>query len=83
METGFACAAFLALILNLILPEEMEDEETPELTANEIDSPADQAEWNRIRQKSRPGSDDSITNVDIHKGVSDGAAAPGIEKRID
>jgi len=32
-ETGFAVAAFLALILNLILPEESEDEEIPELTA--------------------------------------------------
>ncbi|QDS69541.1 hypothetical protein FKW77_007723 [Venturia effusa] len=83
METGFACAAFLALILNLILPEEIEDEETPELTANEVDTPADQAEWNRIRRKSQPGSDDSITNTEMQKGVSDGVAAPGLEKRVD
>ncbi|KAF2774535.1 Xanthine/uracil permease [Teratosphaeria nubilosa] len=31
MEQSFAVTAFLALILNLILPEEIEDEDTPEL----------------------------------------------------
>lgn len=51
METGFAVTAFLSLILNLILPEEEEDEETPELTANEFDDAADAAEWNRIHGK--------------------------------
>jgi xanthine/uracil permease len=81
METGFAITAFLALILNLTLPEEIEDEETPELTANEIDSPADQAEWNRIRRKSQAVSDDSITNAEMSKGVTDGA--PAGEKKID
>ncbi|KAI7092416.1 hypothetical protein KC343_g18558 [Hortaea werneckii] len=48
METGFAVAAFLALILNLILPEEAEDEEIPELTANEADEPDDREGWDRI-----------------------------------
>lgn len=51
METGFAVTAFLSLILNLILPEEEEDEETPELTANEYDDAADAAEWERIHGK--------------------------------
>ncbi|RMZ00828.1 hypothetical protein D0862_06591 [Hortaea werneckii] len=50
METGFAVAAFLALILNLILPEEAEDEEIPELTANEADEPDDREEWDRINR---------------------------------
>ena len=52
LQTGFAVTAFLALILNLILPEEIEDEETPELTANEIDTEKDQEEWDRIKGKS-------------------------------
>lgn len=51
MEEGFALAAFIALILNLILPEEMEDEEIPELTANTVDVPQDEEEWRRIRRE--------------------------------
>lgn len=51
MQTGFAVTAFLSLILNLILPEEEADEETPELTADEADDAADAAEWNRIHGK--------------------------------
>ena len=51
MEEGFAIAAFVALILNLILPEEFEDEEIPELTANTIDAPADEEEWRQIRRE--------------------------------
>jgi xanthine/uracil permease len=51
MEEGFAIAAFIALILNLILPEEFEDEEIPELTANTIDAPADEEEWRHIRRE--------------------------------
>ncbi|KAI5246649.1 purine permease [Aureobasidium subglaciale] len=51
MEEGFALAAFIALILNLLLPEEMEDEEIPELTANTIDAPADEEEWRHIRRE--------------------------------
>ncbi|KAI5198192.1 hypothetical protein AUEXF2481DRAFT_34666 [Aureobasidium subglaciale EXF-2481] len=51
MEEGFALAAFIALILNLMLPEEMEDEEIPELTANTIDAPADEEEWRHIRRE--------------------------------
>lgn len=51
METGFAVTAFLTLILNLVLEEEVADEETPELTANDIDNPKDQEEWARIKGK--------------------------------
>lgn len=51
METGFAVTAFLSVILNLILPEEIEDEETPELTANVADDADDAEEWNRIHGK--------------------------------
>ena len=49
-ETGFALAAFLALFLNLILPEEIEDEETPELTADTADERNDREEWARINK---------------------------------
>lgn len=49
METGFAVVAFLALILNLLLPEEDEDEDIPELTANTADEQDDVEEWDRIR----------------------------------
>ncbi|KAK8210181.1 hypothetical protein M8818_003669 [Zalaria obscura] len=49
LETGFAITAFVALILNLILPEEIEDEEIPELTANTVDEGRDVEEWDRIR----------------------------------
>ncbi|KAH9842057.1 Purine permease [Teratosphaeria destructans] len=50
MEQSFAVTAFLALILNLILPEEMEDEDPPELTAHEADDQDDRDEWNRIHR---------------------------------
>jgi len=50
METGFAVTAFLSLLLNLILPEEIEDEEIPELTADAIDEEKDREEWNKIRK---------------------------------
>ncbi|KAF1980177.1 Xanthine/uracil permease [Bimuria novae-zelandiae CBS 107.79] len=49
-ETGFAIVAFINLVLNLILPEEIEDEETPEFTANEADEAADREEWERINR---------------------------------
>lgn len=51
METGFALVAFVTVILNLVLPEEIEDEETPELTADGADEAADREEWERIRRK--------------------------------
>ncbi len=54
-ETGFALAAFLSLFLNLILPEEIEDEELPELTANTIDEQDDKEEWARIKHTKADG----------------------------
>ncbi|KAH7379525.1 permease family-domain-containing protein [Pyrenochaeta sp. MPI-SDFR-AT-0127] len=58
METGFALVAFVNLILNLVLPEEIEDEETPELTANDVDEPADKEEWARIKGVHAKGSEE-------------------------
>lgn len=57
METGFAVAAFVALFLNLILPEEIEDEETPELTANTADDSDDREEWNQIQRNKEASSE--------------------------
>lgn len=50
MEEGFAITAFLSLILNLVLPEEFEDDEIPELTANHIDDQRDEEEWRHIKR---------------------------------
>jgi uric acid-xanthine permease len=52
METGFAVTAFLSLILNLILPEEVDDEAV-DITANNVDDEADEKEWERIRRPSQ------------------------------
>lgn len=51
MENGFAVTAFLSVILNLILPEEFEDDEIPELTANTVDQAADEEEWRHIKRE--------------------------------
>jgi len=37
METGFLVSAVIALVLNLILPEEIEDEETEEIKGSPLD----------------------------------------------
>lgn len=52
METGFAVTAFLTLILNLILPEELDDE-VVDLTANHVEDAQDEKEWERIRRPSQ------------------------------
>jgi hypothetical protein len=70
METGFALTAFLAVILNLIIPEEIEDEEVPELTANTIDEKEDQEEWERIRRPSRVSQrNSSVVSSSVPNGV--------------
>jgi uric acid-xanthine permease len=70
METGFAVTGFLALILNLLLPEEIEDEEIPELTANEVDEKADEEEWARIQR-----GKDEPTIMDPEKARTSGSTA--------
>ena len=49
LQTGFALAGFLAMFLNLALPEEIEDE-TRSMTANEVDKDGDVEEWRRIKK---------------------------------
>ena len=74
METGFAVTAFLALFLNLFLPEEIDDEAI-DITANNVDDAQDEKEWDRIRRPSqiramRKSQDmgRSSTEVDAHGG---------------
>ncbi|KAI9704714.1 MAG: hypothetical protein M1836_006494 [Candelina mexicana] len=50
METGFAVTAFISIILNLLLEEEIEDE-AASITANNADDAADEEEWKRIQGK--------------------------------
>ena len=50
LETGFAVTAFLAIILNLLLDEEVDDEIVGQ-TANVADAEDDREEWNKIRGK--------------------------------
>ncbi|KAJ8105493.1 hypothetical protein OPT61_g10142 [Boeremia exigua] len=49
METGFAVVAFVTLVLNLVLPEEME-EDIPEITAEERDDQGEREEWERAQK---------------------------------
>jgi uracil-xanthine permease len=65
METGFALVAFVNVVLNLILSEEIEDEETPELTANDVDEQRDEQEWARIRAGHAKGSEEGRTSSDM------------------
>ncbi|KAK3171237.1 hypothetical protein OEA41_003321 [Lepraria neglecta] len=50
METGFAVTAFMAVFLNLVLTEEIEDE-AASITANEADAADDREEWAQIKHR--------------------------------
>lgn len=62
METGFAVTAFIAILLNLMLEEEIEDEATS-ITADQADMADDQEEWNQIRHGKVEGN-----RTDVEKG---------------
>lgn len=72
METGFAVTGFLALFLNLVLVEEIEDEAAV-LTANVADDADDREEWNQIR-----GGKDGVGAKDMEMGEKslDGEITP-------
>ena len=70
LETGFAVTAFLAIILNLILEEETEDE-AASITADEADDAKDREEWAKIR-KSVGGS--TSEGKDVEQGTSNGVS---------
>ncbi|USP73486.1 hypothetical protein yc1106_00760 [Curvularia clavata] len=50
LETGFAVVALVTVVLNLVLPEEIEDEETPELVADEMDKAQEEEKWDQGRK---------------------------------
>lgn len=60
METGFALNAFVKVVLNLILPERIEDEEVLEITANDADDFADKEEANTIEHAGKGLSDEDL-----------------------
>lgn len=78
METGFAVTAFLSLLLNLVLPEEIEDE-VVEITANQVDDEADQVEWERIKRPSHNAQAKSSADLSGEGGVG-GNSSDDIEK---
>lgn len=56
--------AFLAIFLNLILAEELEDE-TVSITANDADAADDEEEWRQIQgKKTMNGGKDEENSVD-------------------
>lgn len=57
METGFAVTAFMAILLNLVLQEEIEDEAV-NVTANQADETDDRKEWDRIRHRDKALNDE-------------------------
>jgi hypothetical protein len=77
METGFAVTAFLSLILNLIIPEEDEDEAV-DITANNVDASDDDKEWERIRRPSQMRKSHDIRSPEVESS-SDGAIAKETE----
>jgi len=66
METGFAVTAFLAIFLNLLLAEEMEDE-AASITADETDAATDRDEWARLEKHHEHGLGQDKQN-DIEMG---------------
>lgn len=66
MGTGFAVTAFLAIFLNLLLAEEMEDE-AASVTADETDAATDREEWARIEKHHEHGLGQDKQD-DIEKG---------------
>lgn len=57
--------AFIAIFLNLILAEELEDE-TVSITANDADAADDAEEWRQIQhRKAMTGRKDDEKSVDV------------------
>ena len=79
METGFAVTAFLSLFLNLVLPEEIEDE-VVEITADKADDEADRLEWERIRRPSQQRRSAELNGADGGKSVGGESLSDDVEK---
>ncbi|KAF2847027.1 Xanthine/uracil permease [Plenodomus tracheiphilus IPT5] len=63
LETGFVVVAVVTLVLNLWLPEEIEDEEMPEVEAGEVEGVAGSEEWDKV--KGAKGSEEGRASSDI------------------
>jgi uric acid-xanthine permease len=65
METGFAVTAFLAILLNLLLKEEIEDDVAnfTANTADEVDKVGDREEWERIQRGKDSGDLDEAPKM--------------------
>jgi NCS2 family nucleobase:cation symporter-2 len=75
LETGFTVTAFVALFLNLILPEEIEDG-APTITADTVDVEADPAEWQQISKKT-VAQDASVRDPEMgEKSTASGDITP-------
>lgn len=75
METGFAVAAFISLLLNLVLPEEPADEETESLAGDEVDA----AERRTVVERGRfedKGIDAEGKNVRASDSIGEGSNTP-------
>ena len=70
METGFALTAFVSIILNLMLQEEVEDE-APLITADVADAGDDSQEWAKIRKST------GTAQVPGTKDMEDGGSGSG------
>ncbi|KAL9063506.1 MAG: hypothetical protein Q9161_009435 [Pseudevernia consocians] len=57
LETGFALTGFLAIFLNLVLTEEIEDE-AASITANDVDAADDLQEWRQIQRQKKVDGDE-------------------------
>ena len=79
METGFAVTAFLSLILNLVIPEEIDDEAV-DITANTVDDSGDEKEWERIR---RPSQMRKSLEVGHDRDVESSPSGSGLDKVVE
>ena len=77
METGFALTAFVSIILNLLLQEEIEDD-AASITADVADAADDRREWSDIRR----GTSASVPPAkDVESGGSDSGHAVAQETK--
>ena len=72
----FAVTAFLALILNLMLDEEIEDEAI-DITADTVDVRDDEEEWAKIRRSSK-----SVGVENTHLGSGSSSNDQGTREKI-
>lgn len=75
METEFAVTAFLAIFLNLLLAEEIEDE-AASITADDADEADDRAEWARIEKSHGRQVRQDRKDIEMGERSEDGNLTP-------